>query len=72
MSRIIRLTENDISRIVRRVIMEEDDDMDELIDVKKNEEEKVQVVLANTKLNQKQVITEIIGIKNKLKIKYYE
>lgn len=38
----------------------------------KNEEEKVQVVLANTKLNQKQVITEIIGIKNKLKIKYYE
>ena len=32
----------------------------------KNEEEKVQVVLANTKLNQKQVITEIIGIKNKL------
>ena len=33
MSRIIRLTENDISRIVRRVIMEEEDDMDELIDV---------------------------------------
>ena len=35
----------------------------------KNEEEKVQVVLANTKLNQKQVITEIIGIKNKNKNK---
>ena len=33
MSRIIRLTENDISRIVRRVIMEEEVDMDELIDV---------------------------------------
>jgi hypothetical protein len=33
MSRIIRLTENDIARIVRRVIMEEEDDMDELIDV---------------------------------------
>ena len=33
MSRIIRLTENDISRIVRRVIMEEEDDMDEVIDV---------------------------------------
>jgi hypothetical protein len=33
----------------------------------KNEEEKVQVVLANTKLNQKQVITEIIGIKIKNK-----
>lgn len=33
MSIIIRLTENDISRIVRRVIMEEEDDMDELIDV---------------------------------------
>jgi hypothetical protein len=38
----------------------------------KNEEEKVQVVLANTKLNQKQVITEIIGIKIKIKNIYYE
>jgi hypothetical protein len=33
----------------------------------KNEEKKVQVVLANTKLNQKQAITEIIGIKIKNK-----
>jgi hypothetical protein len=31
--KIIRLTENDLARIVRRVIMEEEDDMDELIDV---------------------------------------
>jgi len=31
--KIIRLTENDLARIVRRVINEEEVDMDELIDV---------------------------------------
>jgi hypothetical protein len=31
--KIIRLTENDLARIVRRVINEEEDDMDELIDI---------------------------------------
>jgi hypothetical protein len=31
--KIVRLTENDLVRIVRRVINEEEDDMDELIDI---------------------------------------
>ena len=33
MAKIVRLNESDLTRIVRRVIMEEEDDMDELIDV---------------------------------------
>jgi hypothetical protein len=31
--KIIRLTENDLARIVRRVISEDEDNMDELIDI---------------------------------------